>query len=316
REGSSTTNESETEVSRSALKKPMSEVGASNLPLSAIKAKTRAEIELKKRYIEWRCRMKLSVITICYMEKNIARTCESILKQKNQDFEWIVIDGGSTDGTLKILQRYASRIDKLISEPDGGIYNAMNKGVKLAKGEFVNFMNGGDEFYDDYATDNFLTLDTYRADVVYGNVCITEQDGSHWIKKYPAQPNKDFFYWDSLGHQGCFIARKLLVQNGYDEHKLIVSDWKKWLEFVRDKKRFVYLDKTIARFYLTGVSKQRPLVHAFERCQVTQEFFSFPEIWHNEMQKIWPSRSYKLLRMAAITLLWLGYKIDKLRKGE
>ena len=92
--------------------------------------------------------MKLSVITICYNEKNIRKTCESIVGQSWQDFEWIVVDGGSTDGTLDVLNEYRDRIDVLISEPDNGIYNAMNKGIARARGEWLNFMNGGDAFCD------------------------------------------------------------------------------------------------------------------------------------------------------------------------
>ena len=88
----------------------------------------------------------LTIITVCRNEPNIERTCESIVSQTWQDFEWIVVDGASTDGTLDILEKYKDRIDVFVSEPDTGIFNAMNKGIRLAHGEFLNFMNGGDEF--------------------------------------------------------------------------------------------------------------------------------------------------------------------------
>ena len=100
-------------------------------------------------------KVKLSVITVCYNEKEIERTCRSIAGQKCQNFEWIVIDGGSTDGTLEILQRYKGRIDKLVSEPDKGVFDAMNKGIKLAHGEWLNFMNGGDLFANDEVVGEF-----------------------------------------------------------------------------------------------------------------------------------------------------------------
>lgn len=114
--------------------------------------------------------MKLSVITICYNEKNIRKTCESIVGQSWQDFEWIVVDGGSTDGTLDVLNEYRDRIDVLISEPDNGIYNAMNKGIARARGEWLNFMNGGDAFCDKTVLEQVFGGGSSRdgADVLYG----------------------------------------------------------------------------------------------------------------------------------------------------
>ena len=89
----------------------------------------------------------LSIITICYNIKDeIERTCKSIVNQTWQDFEWIVVDGGSIDGTVEVLKKYQDRMSVLISEPDNGLYNAMNKGIVHAKGEWLNFMNGGDEY--------------------------------------------------------------------------------------------------------------------------------------------------------------------------
>ena len=110
---------------------------------------------------------KLSVITICYNIKDeIRRTCESIANQTNHDFEWIVVDGGSTDGTVEILNEYKKHIDVFISEPDKGIYNAMNKGIMQAHGEFLNFMNGGDTFADSNVVADFLNYDTDDVDVL------------------------------------------------------------------------------------------------------------------------------------------------------
>ena len=91
---------------------------------------------------------KLSIITICYNEPNLEETCKSIVNQTWQDFEWIVVDGGSNEETQKIWDKYKYRIDKFISEPDNGRYNAMNKGIAQAHGEFLNFMNSGDFFYN------------------------------------------------------------------------------------------------------------------------------------------------------------------------
>ena len=102
--------------------------------------------------------MQLSIATVCYNEKDIGRTCESIVSQSCQDFEWIVVDGGSTDGSLEVIKHYKERIDILISEPDNGIYDAMNKGIRLAKGKWINFMNGGDTFADNGMSEIFCVL--------------------------------------------------------------------------------------------------------------------------------------------------------------
>ena len=112
---------------------------------------------------------KFSIITVCRNEAaNIRSTCESITQQAFKDYEWIVIDGASTDQTVKILEEFSHNITKLISEPDNGIYDAMNKGIDLAKGEYVVFMNGGDAF----ATNQALALvsNAPQKDLIYGDL--------------------------------------------------------------------------------------------------------------------------------------------------
>ena len=110
----------------------------------------------------------LTIITVCFNIKDeIERTCQSIVNQTWQNFEWIVIDGGSTDGTVDILKKYSDRINILVSEPDKGIYNAMNKGIKLSHGEWLNFMNGGDRFTSNDVLKEVFSGKEYSADVLY-----------------------------------------------------------------------------------------------------------------------------------------------------
>ena len=111
---------------------------------------------------------KLSIITINYNEPNLKKTCESIVNQSWQDFEWIVIDGGSNEKNLAIFEQYKHRIDKFISEPDNGIYDAYNKGINLATGEYLNFMNAGDCFYSDKILERFIAQNS-KADILYGD---------------------------------------------------------------------------------------------------------------------------------------------------
>lgn len=93
---------------------------------------------------------KISIITINYNDKiGLSKTINSVLNQSWQKFEFIVIDGGSNDGGLEVIEQFKDKIDYWVSEPDKGVYNAMNKGIKVAKGEYLIFMNSGDTFYDD-----------------------------------------------------------------------------------------------------------------------------------------------------------------------
>ena len=98
---------------------------------------------------------KLSVITINYNNKNgLIKTINSVINQTYKDFEFIIIDGGSTDGSLEVIQEYSGQINYWVSEPDNGIYHAMNKGIVMAKGEYCNFMNSGDCFFDEQVLKN------------------------------------------------------------------------------------------------------------------------------------------------------------------
>ena len=112
----------------------------------------------------------LSIITICKNEPYIDETCKSILNQSNQNFEWIVIDGASTDNTLDKLSKYKKRMDIFISEEDNGVYSAMNKGINHAHGKYLLFMNGGDLFYNTEVVKMVLPyLNRGHVDIFYGD---------------------------------------------------------------------------------------------------------------------------------------------------
>ena len=116
--------------------------------------------------------MKISVITICLNEKNnIERTIKSVIGQTYNDFEYVIIDGGSTDGTLEIIDNYKDHIDKLISEKDKGIFDAQNKGVLNANGDYVIFLNSGDHFVNDTILEKVINKGL-ESDVVYGDTLI------------------------------------------------------------------------------------------------------------------------------------------------
>lgn len=133
---------------------------------------------------------------------HLRKHCQPVLS----GFEWIVVDGGSTDGSLEVIKHYKERIDILISEPDNGIYDAMNKGIRLAKGKWINFMNGGDTFADSGIVGDFLRFagDNPAADVIYGDFNRMLPDGGVRKSEFPDVVDKVFFTINRL------IIRRLL----------------------------------------------------------------------------------------------------------
>ncbi len=123
--------------------------------------------------------MKITVVTVCYnAASSIEATIRSVLSQTYEDLEYIIIDGNSTDGTMDIVRRYADRISLIVSEPDSGIYDAMNKGINAATGDYINFMNAGDTFTSADAVAEVARRIDPASDVVYGDSTMIDYDGN------------------------------------------------------------------------------------------------------------------------------------------
>ena len=170
--------------------------------------------------------MKLSIITVNLNNRNgLQKTIDSVVSQTFRDFEWIVIDGGSTDGSKELIEQYAEHFAYWVSEPDKGIYNAMNKGIKVAKGEYLQFLNSGDWLLE--ASTLQKVFDTNpKEGIVYGD-CV-EPDGS--VQVFPSELDALSLYGNMLNHQASFIKRVLFDDGGYDESFRYVSDWLFYLE--------------------------------------------------------------------------------------
>lgn len=226
---------------------------------------------------------KLTIITICYNEPNLEKTCESIVNQTWQDFEWIVVDGGSNKETQKIWDKYKYRIDKFISEPDDGRYNAMNKGIRIANGRYLNFLNAGDYyFYNDALKDVFYN-NTFDEDILYANECFingTNILDSH-IQPMPKNLTKEFLFYSTIRHQASFIRRELFDKYGlYNEKYKVVSDYEKWFIFLENNVCFRYLPYTVTYFNTFGIScnKRTIKIALDERNSVINKFFTNEEI--------------------------------------
>lgn len=199
--------------------------------------------------------MKISVITINYNNKSgLERTIRSVAGQTYPNLEYVVIDGGSGDGSTDVIRQYQDKISYWVSEPDKGIYNAMNKGILKATGDYLLFLNSGDEFYNSSALKN-LAAETPETDFVYGNLAFAE---GHKVRilEYPGQLRFSFFIHQSLPHPSCLIRRSCFDKVGlYDEALKIVSDWKFFLLAIcRHDCSYRHRAVTVSTFYNDGVS--------------------------------------------------------------
>lgn len=217
--------------------------------------------------------MRLSIITINYNNRDgLQKTIDSVVSQSFKDFEWIVIDGGSTDGGLELLEQHAERFSYWVSEPDKGVYNAMNKGIAQAKGEYVNFMNSGDSFASPTILEEIFST-SHTADVLYGYMMRGGLDGevNNLSMMKPNLTWMDFFQ-DGLPHQATFIKRSLFDKFGlYDESLKAVSDWKFFVNaFVYHKATSEFVPKKVAVYAEGGISD---VMGMEERKRVEKELF-------------------------------------------
>lgn len=202
-------------------------------------------------------RVDISVITINLNNlKGLCDTVESVLSQQFNSFEYIVVDGASTDGSVAYLQTIRQKITYLISEKDGGIYDAMNKGINLANGEYVIFLNSGDFFHDNESLEK-LAANKNGYDIVYGNMAV-EDKGSRKIQRYPAKVNMDYFLKETLPHPSTLIKRDLFQQFGkYKTDFKIVSDWAFFVDVIIGARvKYNYVDAVVSVFNMQGVSSR------------------------------------------------------------
>ena len=167
-----------------------------------------------------------SVVTIVYNGKNeIEKTIQSVINQSYQQIEYIIIDGGSTDGTIEIINNYSSKIKKLVSEPDNGIFDAMNKGLSLASGDYINFMNAGDIFASNDIIVNIYKSDLTNIDFIYGDTIKITKNGKRIYKSNPFWLRKGIHEM-GICHQSIFIRTELAKKYMFDQDLKLSADYK------------------------------------------------------------------------------------------
>lgn len=198
---------------------------------------------------------KLSIITINFNNcDGLRKTLESVAAQTTREFEYIVIDGGSTDGSVEVIKDFSSIIDFGISEKDSGIYNAMNKGAKHAHGEYLLFLNSGDTLFDDSVISNVLPK-LVNYDIISG-CTLDYTENKSYLKVPPEQVSLYTFIGGSLPHPSSFIKRSIFEAiGGYHEEYRIISDWCFFIEAVIiNNCSYTTISDVIAKFNCFGIS--------------------------------------------------------------
>ena len=256
---------------------------------------------------------KISIITINYNDKiGLSKTINSVLNQTFDDFEFIVIDGGSNDGGIDVIKQYKDKIDYWVSEPDKGVYNAMNKGIKVAKGEFLIFMNSGDCFTSNTILKEVSPDLTLDFDIYYGNTNKVSPHSKR-LKTYPEKLTFSFFYSNSINHQSSFIRRSLFdTYFYYNETYKIASDWEFFVYTIcYANVSTKYLKKTIADYDFTGISSNPKFADLFIKEKLESLHKYFPT-FVDDYKQVNELNSKRFLQYQHIKKYKLAWKFLKL----
>ncbi|NTE05057.1 glycosyltransferase [Agrobacterium tumefaciens] len=218
---------------------------------------------------------KLTIITIVYNNvRDIERTINSVLKQTYKSIEYIVIDGKSTDGTLAVIAQYKEQISRIVSEPDKGIYDAMNKGLALATGDYILFMNSGDEIYDEQTVEDIFDA-APGADIYYGE---TEMYNDNWEslgRRRHEAPEifnwKSFQFGMNVSHQAIYVRRS--ITEPYDLKYKYSSDIDWIIKSAKKASNIVNVHRYVAKYLVGGMSKKKHRESLKERFEIFTKYY-------------------------------------------
>ncbi len=257
----------------------------------------------------------LTIITINYNNaEGLQKTMESILNQTSNDFEYIIVDGKSGDASVEIIRKFEGlkvRDFLWISEKDLGIYHAMNKGIELAKGEYIQFVNSGDLLAANDVTARMLEkLEVLRSEsevnILYGNMLKPYKGKIIQDKGFAGrQPAMHDFYNGTLNHSPTYIKRSLFDKYGlYDQNLKIVSDWKWFLQAIAfNQIQIAYYDIDVTIFDLTGISTVNSSLDKAERRRVLEEMLPL-SVLHDYDQY-----AYSMNQLKRINRYWISRKL-------
>ena len=259
---------------------------------------------------------KISIVTVCYNAVNeVEMTILSVINQTYPNVEYIVVDGGSTDGTVDVIRKYDSRITKWVSEPDKGIYDAMNKGIGMATGEWLNFMNAGDKFVDMNVLKNISINFNSLNGVLYGDT-VGELFGGKFslrkadIKKIENPRNCRM----GFTHQSSFVRTELAKKYPFDLRFKLAADYNMMVSLYNLGYSFKYVSIPISVYDGHGISAQNVYLHRLECLTVRS-----PKSTFTNRLTAWlisTKLCTKLWLRSAVSKRWLDWYYQKFRKHK
>lgn len=263
--------------------------------------------------------MKYSIITINYNNKvGLLKTITSVIGQSYKDFEYIIIDGGSQDGSIDIIKQYADYITYWITEPDKGVFNAMNKGIIKAKGDYLNFMNSGDCFYNEDVLKHLAAQDLSEDLIVGRDYHYNTDTKRGFATILPPRLSMLTFIHHTLPHQSSFFKRELFDNNLYDETLQIAADLKLYINLICVKECSVKLiDIIVCRREPDGISRTYNDKRIQEHSRVVKEVLPQGAVKDYEtLYMLDKETMYKLMKLIenAKSRKWLTYFIKILNR--
>lgn len=242
--------------------------------------------------------IKVSVITVVFnCCQHIERALRSVSGQTYSAVEHVVIDGGSDDGTVDILQKYQDRLGIFVSEPDRGIFDAMNKGIKAATGDVLFFLNADDQFCDPQVIADIVTSFERNpdADIVYGNI-VWDLSGEMFQEKQPVFITKELLARRTVFHQSLFAKRDAFGTIGYFRKSYkVVGDYEWMLRaFLAYRLNYAYCDRDIAIVSTEGISNSTKWEN--ERLRAMKGYFNYYEILKYRVIPMRIKSVYRLLK--------------------
>jgi len=260
--------------------------------------------------------LKVTIVTVCRNAENTIRnTIESVLSQAYSNFEYLIIDGLSEDNTYKIVQQYKDKFKKknityqYISESDNGIFDAMNKAINMANGEWINFMNADDRFHTEHVLETIFARDINTIDVIYGN---TVRIKNHVKTEGKAIPIENIVLTMPFCHQSSFVSTEVMKKWKFNL-AYRVADYNFFLRLYLDGGKFLYIDLTVADYSLEGYSNQDPYITYLGVVEIKHDLNLINKKSFTQQLK---NQYFKQLMRKEEPFHWLALKLETLLKSK